>query len=61
VTEPAESFRSPYPHTPGSSTPGPAVSPAEGRAELWAFFWVAVASIVIITVGGLGAWLWLHH
>jgi len=60
VTEPAEPFRSPYTPTPGSSTPGPEVTPAEGRAELWGFFWLAVASTVIIAVGGLAAWLYLH-
>ncbi|MGA8303446.1 MAG: hypothetical protein WA691_09460 [Thermoplasmata archaeon] len=61
MTEPAETFRSPYTHSPGSSTPGPEVTPAEARADFWTFFWVAIASIVIITVGGLSAWLWLHH
>jgi hypothetical protein len=60
VTEPAEPYRTPYTPTPGSSTPGPRVTPAEGREELWAFFWVAIVSVVIITVGGLAAWFYVH-
>jgi hypothetical protein len=61
MTDTTETFRSPYHPSPGSSTPGPEVGPAEGNAELWGFFWVAVASVVIIAVGGLSAWLYLHH
>ena len=36
------------------------MTPAEGRAELWVFFWAAVASVVIIAVGGLAAWFYVH-
>jgi hypothetical protein len=61
VTEPTESYRSAYTPTPGSSTPGPEVTPAEGTAELWVFFWVTIASIVIIAAGGLAAWFYIHH
>ena len=61
MTGPAEPYRSPYPTSPGSSTAPAGTTPEEGVHELWVFFWVAVASIVIIAVGGLGAWLYLHH
>jgi hypothetical protein len=60
VTDPTESYRTPYARTPGGSTPGPEVTPAEGKAELWAFFWAAVLSVVIITVGGLAAYFYVH-
>ena len=61
MTEPPAAYRNPYNRSPGGSTPGPDVTPSEGTGELWAFFWVAVVSVVIITVGGVGAWLYLHH
>jgi hypothetical protein len=61
VTDPAETFRSPYTPTPGSSTPPPDVGPAEGTGELWTFFWVAVVSMVIIAAFGLGAWVYVHR
>ena len=61
MTEPAETFRSPYSGSPGGSTPGPEVTPAEGTAELWGFFWVSIAGAVILAVGGLAPWLYLHH
>ncbi|MGI0070904.1 MAG: hypothetical protein ACRECT_02355 [Thermoplasmata archaeon] len=56
-----EPYRSPYGSSPGSSTPSPEITPAEGVSEMWTFFWVTVASMLIITVGGVGAWLYLHH
>lgn len=61
MTEPAEPYRSPYTPTPGSSTAPPDSTPEEGVRELWIFFWVAVVSVVIIAVAGLGAWFYLHH
>ncbi|MGI0128974.1 MAG: hypothetical protein ACREDE_00375 [Thermoplasmata archaeon] len=61
MTVPARSYRNPYTPTPGSSTPGPEVSPSEGKAELWLFFWVTVASIAIIAAGGIAAWVYAGH
>ncbi|MCI4339419.1 MAG: hypothetical protein L3J68_03700 [Thermoplasmata archaeon] len=61
MSEPAEPFRNPYPPTQGGSTPGHDVTPAEGTADLWAFFWVSVVSVVIIAAFGLAAWLYVHH
>ena len=60
MTAGPSAFRSPYTPSPGSSTPGPETTPAEGTAELWAFFWVAIVSVVIITIGGLGAYFYVH-
>ncbi|MGA8542402.1 MAG: hypothetical protein WB947_02500 [Thermoplasmata archaeon] len=60
MTEGAKPYRTPYTPTPGSSTPGPEVTPAEGVAELWTFFWVALVSVVIIAVFGLAAWFYVH-
>jgi len=59
VTEPGESFQTPYTPSPGSSTPGPEVTPEEGTGELWTFFWVTIVSVVIIAVAGIGAWLYV--
>ncbi len=56
-----EAYRSPYTPTPGGSVPGPEGTAAEGRAELWTFFWVTVASVVIIAAFGIGAWLYWHY
>jgi hypothetical protein len=51
-----ESFSTPYTPYPGSSTPGPEVSPAEGTADLWGFFWLALLNTVIIAVSGIVTW-----
>ena len=53
-------FVSPYTPTPGSSTPSPEVTPAEGRSELWGFFWLSLANTLIITIAGLVVW-WIVH
>ena len=60
MSESSPAFVTPYTPTPGSSTPAPEVGPAEGRSELWGFFWLSLANTVIITVAGLLAW-WLAH
>jgi len=60
VTESADTYRSPYTPTPGSSTPGPEVGPEEGQSEMWTFFWVAITSVVIIAAFGIAAWLYVH-
>jgi hypothetical protein len=61
VTETADTFRNPYTPSPGGSTPGGEVTPAEGRADLWAFFWLTLANTAIISVAGIAAWLFVHH
>ncbi|HTZ61708.1 MAG TPA: hypothetical protein VMC82_03590 [Thermoplasmata archaeon] len=55
-----ESYRTPYTPTPGTSTAPAEMTPEEGVADLWAFFWVTIASIVIIAVAGLAAWFYVH-
>jgi hypothetical protein len=54
-------FHNPYAGAPGSSTPSPEVTPNQGRGELWAFFWLALANTAIIAVSGLAAWWIVHH
>jgi hypothetical protein len=61
VTESEETFRTPYVRAPGSSTPGPEVTPEEGVHELWTFFWVTIASVLIITAFGIGALLYVKY
>jgi hypothetical protein len=60
MSEAADGFRTPYTPTPGSSTPGPEVSPKEGVADLWAFFWLALLNTAIIAVAGVAAWFVVH-
>jgi hypothetical protein len=52
-----DSYRHPYTRTPGSSTPSPEVTPKEGIADLWAFFWLALVNTAIIVVAGVLTWL----
>lgn len=49
-------YRSPYTGSPGSSTPGPEMTPRLGVRELWEYFWLALANTAIITVVGLVTW-----
>jgi hypothetical protein len=51
----------PYAYSPGSSTPGASVSSEEGRADLWGFFWLSLASTAIIAVVGIAAWAVIVH
>jgi hypothetical protein len=60
MTADTESFRSPYTPYPGSSTPSAHVGPAEGKTELWTFFWLALVNTLIIAVSGILTW-WLVH
>jgi hypothetical protein len=60
MTGTGTSFQTPYSRTPGGSTPGPEVTPDEGRRELWGFFWLSIANTAIITVAGVGTWLLIH-
>jgi hypothetical protein len=54
-------FQTPYARSPGGSLPPPSTPPAEGRSELWAFFWLSLANTVIIAGAGIGAYLLIHH
>ncbi len=56
----APTYRTPYTPTPGSSTPSPEVTPAEGRRELWGFFWLALLNTLIIAVAGIITWWYVH-
>jgi hypothetical protein len=58
---PPAAAHTPYGGTPGSSTPSPHVTPEEGRHELWAFFWLALANTAIIGVAGVVTWLLVHR
>lgn len=51
----------PYAYSPGSSTPGASVSPAEGRADLWGFFWLSLVNTAIIAVVGIAVWAIVVH
>ncbi|MGD0250830.1 MAG: hypothetical protein ABSB97_08125 [Thermoplasmata archaeon] len=57
----AEPFRTPYAPSPGSSTPSPHVGPAEGKSELWTFFWLALLNTLIIAVAGIVTWWYVTH
>lgn len=37
--------------------PGPEVTPAEGKRELWSFFWLTLVNTAIIAIAGIAAWL----
>ncbi len=60
MTESTETFRSPYSPSPGSSTPGPEVTPEEAKADIRAFRWVALLSTAILAVGGVAGYLYIH-
>jgi len=55
-----EPFATPYTTYPGSSTPSPEVSPVEGKADLWGFFWLALLNTGIIAVAGIVTWWYVH-
>ena len=56
MTDAAEPYRSPYTPYPGSSTPSPDVGPAEGKGELWGFFWLSLLNTAIIAMTGVAVW-----
>jgi hypothetical protein len=56
----SEPYRTPYTPYAGSSTPSASVGPAEGKRELWGFFWLALLNTLIIAVCGIGTWLYVH-
>lgn len=53
-------YQTPYTPYPGSSTPSSSVGPAEGRHELWGFFWLAMLNTLIIAVAGIVTWWYVH-
>ena len=55
-----EAYSTPYGASPGSSTPGPAVTPAEGTADLWGYFWLALLNTLIIAAAGIVTWWYVH-
>ncbi len=56
----AATYQTPYTRTPGGSTPGAHVPPAEGRSELWGFFWLTLLNTSIIAVAGVVTWWFVH-
>jgi hypothetical protein len=60
MTEVDANYRTPYTSYPGGSSPPPSTTPAEGKADLWAFFWLALANTTIISVAGIVAWWFVH-
>jgi len=40
--------------------PPASTTPAEGKAELWAFFWLSLANTAIIATAGIVAWVFVH-
>ncbi|MGP8072772.1 MAG: hypothetical protein ACLPZM_06560 [Thermoplasmata archaeon] len=61
MSESGTPYRTPYTATPGSSTTSPEVTPEEGKADLWGFFWLALLNTGIIVAVGLGTWFYVHH
>ncbi len=60
MADTATPFQTPYTPTPGSSTPGPEVTPTEGVRDLWTFFWLALLNTAIIAVVGISVWWFVH-
>ena len=60
MPEPAEPYRTPYTPYPGGSMPPASTTPEEGKADLWAFFWLAIANTAIISVTGIVVWWFVH-
>ncbi len=56
----APAYRTPYTPTPGGSIPAAHVTPEEGRAELWGFFWLSLVNTVVIAVVGITVWWFVH-
>ncbi len=60
MSAPPDGYRFPYTPTPGASMPPPPTTPAEGVADMWGYFWLAIVSTAIIAVTGLVAWSYVH-
>jgi len=56
VPEPAEPYRNPYTPYPGGGMPSAGTTPAEGKADLWAFFWLTLVNTAIISTAGIVTW-----
>ncbi len=60
MPESAESYRTPYTPYPGGGMPPAATTPEEGKADLWAFFWLTLINTAIISAAGIAAWWFVH-
>ncbi|HTT15249.1 MAG TPA: hypothetical protein VMG81_05690 [Thermoplasmata archaeon] len=60
MSDAAGGYRSPYTAYPGASMPPPSTTPEQGKADLWTFFWLAIANTAIIAAAGIGAWWFVH-
>jgi hypothetical protein len=60
MTTPTGVYRTPYTPYPGGSIPSAETTPEEGKADLWAFFWLAFVNTAIIIGVGLVAWFYVH-
>lgn len=53
-------YSTPYTPYPGSSTPPAEMTPEEGKADLWGFFWLALLNTAIIATAGITTWWFVH-
>ena len=60
MTEAEGSYRTPYTSYPGGSMPPASTTPADGRSDLWTFFWLTLANTAIISTAGIVAWWFVH-
>jgi hypothetical protein len=60
MTAPTQPYRTPYTPYPGGSNPPAPTTPEEGKADLWAFFWLALLNTAIIVGVGLAAWFYVR-
>jgi hypothetical protein len=61
MTGPRKPYQFPYTPTPGGALPPPSMTPAEGTADLWGYFWMALLSTLIIAVTGLLTLGYVRH
>lgn len=60
MSETGSTYRYPYTPYPGASTPPASTTPGEGVTDLWGFFWLSIASSLIIAVAGVATWVVIH-
>jgi hypothetical protein len=53
-------YQNPYTPYAGSSMPPATMTPAEGKADLWGFFWLALLNTAIIAAAGIVTWWFVH-